>query len=449
MAIATARDAAQKWRLEAGEEQPKGKAKAKGRNKRNGANESCGMMLRELSVDDMPMELVNGTAIITISDIIVSWCSYFYTSHPALQQCFKYLTQYKPQNGVVLLIDSPGGMAKGSAETIDALDALQDAGVKVTAQVAGGCFSAAYKIASRCREGIYVHRMDEVGSIGTKMILDDTSEHYAQMGIKPIAITNEGASFKTLGESGLPITEEQIAFLNEYTQQIFAEFKRCVMTGRALSEEQFAAVSDGRWWLPEEAMSLGLIDGIRTTNETLMSLQPSTRSIFLKEESDMLTAAEKKAAEEKAAAEKVAAEKAAAEKVVVEKAAADKAAEEKAATEKAAADKAAAESQSKTVDVHELQKWVATFGAENGTKWFVESGCTYTNALERHVELQKKQIETVTTASQASEKLLKEVGEKLGQLDPLQLEKKESKEEAGGKDSKAGKTIAEIMSARK
>jgi ClpP class serine protease len=456
MAIATARDAAQTWRLEAAEDQQKkDDPRPKRKSKRNAANESFGLMSRSLSVDEMPMEMINGTAVITISDVIVSWCSYYFTSHPALQQCFNYLQQYKPQNGAVLLIDSPGGMAKGSAETIDALDALQDAGVKVTAQVAGGCFSAAYKIASRCRGGIYVHRMDEVGSIGTKIIIDDASERYAQLGVKPVAVTNEGAIFKTLGEPGLPITDEQIAFLTEYTQQIFGEFKRCVMTGRGLTEEQFSAVSDGRWWLPDEAKALGLIDGVRTTTETLASLQPAARSIFLKEESDMLTAAEKKAAEEKEAAEKAAAEKAASEKAATEKAAADKAAEEKAAAEKAsaekaaaekaAADKATAESQGQ---LGELARWVEKFGAENGTKWFLEAGCDYTQALERHVELQKKQIETVTTASQASEKLLKEVGEKLGQLDPLHLEKKAAKEEAGGKTAKEGMTLAEIMSER-
>jgi ClpP class serine protease len=453
LAVASARDAAQKLREATESAKPSKKQRRRQTPKTESgfAGVSESLLFREFAPDEMPLEMINGVAVVTISDLIVPWASYYYCSHPLLQQTFRYIQELRPQGGALLLIDSPGGAVKGSAETIDSLNAMQDAGIRTVAQVKGGAFSAAYKIASQCRGGIYVHRQDEVGSIGTKMVLTDYSEAMTKAGIEVVAITNANATFKTVGEFGLPITEEQREFLADYCEQLFAEFRRCVQDGRKLTDEQFAAVSNGGWWLPEPAMALGLVDGIRTTNETLVAMQPSTRSIFLKEESDMLTAAEQKAADEKAAAEKAAAEKAAAEKAATEKAAADKAAEEKAAAEKAAAEKAAADkaaAEAKSVDVGELQKWVATFGAENGTKWFVEAGCTYTQALERQVELQKKQIETVTTASQASEKLLKEVGEKLGQLDPLNLEKKAAKEEAGGKTAKEGMTLAEIMSER-
>lgn len=437
LAISAAREAAQ--RQEPSESKP-------GKRKR-AANEVLSLN-RELSVDELPLEMHNGTAIVAISDLIVSWASYDYCSHPGLQQTFRLLAEQQPKNGVVLLIDTPGGMTKGSAETIDALNALQDSGVTVTAQVKGGCFSMGYKLASQCRGGIYCHRMDEVGSIGTKMVLEDYSEYFAKHGIEVVPITNDGATFKTLGEIGLPITDEQRAFLSEHVEQVFTEFRRCVQDGRQLTDDQFAEVSDGRWWLPEEAQRLGLIDGVRTLNETLASMQPASRLTPLREESDMSKATEAAAAKE--AADKAAAEKQAADKAAAEKAEADKAAAEKAVADKAAAEKAAADKteEKPPKQMQELQKWAATFGAENGTQWFLDEACDYTQACERHIAAQKQQLEAAQSKAEEHGKLLKEVSEQLGQLDPLQLERKEAKEEAGsGKESK-GKSIAEIMSMR-
>ena len=440
LAVSSAREAMTSFRAEqTGEPKANGK-----RGQRTTKSEAVGLN-RELCLDDLPLELRNGTAIVAISDIIVSWCSYYFCSHPALQQTFRYLAEQQPKNGVILLIDSPGGMAKGSAETIDALNALQDAGVKVTAQVKGGCFSAAYKLAAQCRGGIYVHRMDEVGSIGTRMVLTDYSEALAKSGIEVVPITNAGATFKTLGEFGLPITDEQRQFLADHIEQVFGEFRRCVQTGRGLSDEQFAEISDGRWWLPEEAQQLGLIDGIRTFEETLAAQQPTVKSLLTREETTMADAAKAPTTETKPAAE-TKPQSETPEKVEKTEATPQVEAKAKAETKSEATAPAA----TPTRDLKELQRWVTTFGAEDGTAWFLDETCSYTQAYERHIAAQQKALEAAQQKSASDGKLLKDIGEQLGQLDPLQLEKKEAKEEAGTKaeQAKKGMSIAEILAAR-
>lgn len=434
LAVASAREAARVHK-QASATAPPAESRRRSRGKGRKTSElSESLLSREFAPEDMPLQMINGVAVVTISDVIVSWASYYYCSHPMLQQVFRYIADTRPSGGCLLLIDSPGGMAKASAETVDALNFMQDQGVNTVAQVKGGCFSAAYKLASQCRGGIYTHRMDEVGSIGTRMVLADYSAAMAKAGIEFIPITNAGATFKTLGEFGLPVTDEQREFLADYVAQVFAEFRSCVQDGRGLSDEQFAVVSDGRWWLPAEAQQLGLIDGVRTFEESLAAMQsPSSRSIFLKEESPMSKQGEKPA---ETPAEKPATET-------------KPATDTTPATESAAAGQPAEKPAKATpkTDVAELQKYVTAFGAEHGTKWFIE-GVSYPEACEKHIAVLNEKLTVVQAESANATKLLQEVGSKLGELDPLKLEKKETTEEAGGKPSQAGMTIAEIIAAR-
>ncbi|MCA9063414.1 MAG: S49 family peptidase [Planctomycetaceae bacterium] len=406
-------------------------------------------MGRALPIEYLPLEYFDGVPVVTIQDVIVCWQSCCYTSHPVLQQTFRHLMEQQPADGrAILLIDSPGGMAKGSAETIDALNALQDAGVTVTAQVRGGCMSAAYKIASQCRGGIFAHRMDEIGNIGTRIVLEDYSRRFKDLGIEIVPITNEGADFKLIGELGLPVTDQQKKFLQSHLEGVFQDFRECVMSGRNMTATQFAAVSDGRWWLPEDAQKLGLIDGIRTFEETLASTTPTTSSTLTREEQAMPT--DSKPGEQKPTQSATATEQNPAVTAPATAGTPATTEQKPAATQTGTATAPAAGESSATngVQLAELQKWVATFGAENGTKWFLESGCDYTQALERHVALQKSQLEQAQQQASDNGLLLKQIAGQLTELDPLQLERKGTGDEAGASEQKKGLSIQEILAAR-
>lgn len=167
---------------------------------------------------------------------------------------------------IVLRIDSPGGSVDGLAELGDKVFSVRQQ-KKVIAQVDGMAASAAYYVGSQAHE-IYAGRMDMVGSIGARSMLYDFSKMFETEGIRPVPI--DTGKFKSAGAMGTKITKEQEADFQRIVDSYFADFLATVLRGRSkLSEKELREVADGRMFLSTEAINLGLIDQVRTMEETL------------------------------------------------------------------------------------------------------------------------------------------------------------------------------------
>jgi signal peptide peptidase SppA len=168
-------------------------------------------------------------------------------------------------NGVIIPMDSPGGLADGVAELGEAVAFL--AKRKPThVQVMGICASAAYWVGSQARK-IYAGRMGEVGSIGVRMLMYDYSGLFEEAKIRPVAI--DTGEYKSLGAMGLPVTENHEAYLQESADFLFDAFLSEVAKGRGMKKAEVKASADGRTWYAGEAKKRGLIDGIRGMDETV------------------------------------------------------------------------------------------------------------------------------------------------------------------------------------
>lgn len=179
---------------------------------------------------------------------------------------------------IILSIDSPGGSVDGLSDVGDAVKAANT--VKpVISHVDGMAASAAYYIAAQSSK-IYANRMDLIGSIGTRMLLLDYSEMAKNEGIKVIPI--DTGKFKSAAAPGTKITDEQIADFQRIVNDYFYDFRSVVMSGRNMSSEQFKTVSDGRVWLANDAITLGLIDGIKNISESFLRGSRSVKSAKLK-----------------------------------------------------------------------------------------------------------------------------------------------------------------------
>lgn len=165
----------------------------------------------------------------------------------------------------VLVINSPGGMASGMTELMDAVTAFTDA-KPLVAHVSGACCSAAYWLASGA-SAIYAGPRDDIGSIGVRSLIYDFSAYFEQLGIE--AVSTATGPLKDLGVMGAPVTDDQRAYLQERVDFLFADFKSAVMAGRGFTDEEFAKVSDGRVWFTSQAVELGLLDGIQKLNQTV------------------------------------------------------------------------------------------------------------------------------------------------------------------------------------
>lgn len=228
----------------------------------------------------LPVVVQGATAIIPLRGVMVksnSWINAYYglTSTVSVRQAVRSARTDESIEQIVLLCDTPGGSVMALAELGDEVAATAKE-KPVIAQVDSMTASAGYYVAAQATS-IYAGRMDMIGSIGTRMVIYDMSKAFEDAGIKPLVF--DTGEFKSAGEPGTLITEPQQADFQRLVDTYFEDFAAMVMQGRGMSDKEFKAVSDGRTFLAQEALRLGLIDGIQTLDTTLASFQkPAGRS---------------------------------------------------------------------------------------------------------------------------------------------------------------------------
>lgn len=221
---------------------------------------------------------VGNQAVIPVMGPIVKRQSFLtdffgFSSAMAIQAAVRAAASDPEVERIVLEIDSPGGSVDGLPELADEIFQARES-KEIVAQVSGIAASAAFLIASQT-DRIFTGRMDMVGSIGTRMLLFDFSEAFKENGIKAIAI--DTGEFKSAGAFGTKITEAQIKEFQRIIDGFFDDFVASVVRGRGMSEKDVRKVGDGRMFFADEAMSLGLIDGVQTREETLASAPESSK----------------------------------------------------------------------------------------------------------------------------------------------------------------------------
>ena len=165
---------------------------------------------------------------------------------------------------IVLDINSPGGEASGTAAFAQL---IRNCSKPVVGMVDDGiAASAAMWIGSACKEFYTTTKHSAVGSIGAYCTLADFSEAYAQKGIKLIEIyapqsKDKNADYKSAMDGDTTAIE---ARLSELVEAFIGDVK----TGRgnrlnAKAGDPFT----GKMYSSGEAQKIGLIDGVRTTNE--------------------------------------------------------------------------------------------------------------------------------------------------------------------------------------
>jgi len=183
-----------------------------------------------------------------------------------LGELFGRLAADESVSAVVYNIDSPGGAAAGMSELIEASTKL--AAAKPVFAFTNSCMcSAAYWLAATASSGIYAGVDADVGSIGTRIFTFDMSKAFAEAGIEAVAI--DTGEFKSMGAFGTELTAQHREYLQQRVDKVQESFSATVQSGRKLTNAQLKAVSDGKVFRVDEAVSLGLIDGVSKKAEVL------------------------------------------------------------------------------------------------------------------------------------------------------------------------------------
>lgn len=221
-------------------------------------------------LDELPIDTVDeNIAVVSVVGPLVNVANPFTASYPMLKAAFEKVRESRQFEACVVRFKSPGGTVSGLQDCAAALDQLANEKLTV-AQVDGGCYSAAYYLASQCGT-ICCGPTDHVGNIGCVMSLDDYSEMWRAAGVR--SVTKKTGPLKGLGIFGDPITDAQETFLQALVDQHFAHFRDAVMSGRGMTDEQFDAVSSGAFWLGETAIGLNLIDHVSTLDQTIETIR--------------------------------------------------------------------------------------------------------------------------------------------------------------------------------
>jgi len=164
-------------------------------------------------------------------------------------------------SAIVLAVDSPGGTVSGTAD----LAAEVKAAAKkkpVMAYVEDLGASAAYWVASQA-DAVYANSDTAlIGSIGTLMVVYDTSAAAEKDGVKTLVFGT--GPLKGAGADGAPVTGAQQQYFRGLVDDSQRAFDAAVKSARSLTDRQLESAKTGGVFAAAEAIDRKLIDGIRS-----------------------------------------------------------------------------------------------------------------------------------------------------------------------------------------
>jgi signal peptide peptidase SppA len=211
--------------------------------------------------------------------------------------------------GILVVIDSPGGTVAGTSD-LAAEIRRADAKKPVYTYAEDLAASAALWTLVQGRKA-YANQTAEIGSIGAYWVVEDTSQVYAQEGVK-VHVISSAPPIKGAGVDGTEVTPAQLAEWERRVKDVADVFASEVASGRGLTQEQVSHLATGAVWVADKARKLGLIDGVMGLDEVMAQL----RSEAMKEQDAQTALA--LAEEAQATAEKEKAARAEVEKQLAE-----------------------------------------------------------------------------------------------------------------------------------
>ncbi len=184
------------------------------------------------------------------------------TTYPEIVSALNEAERNEDVENIVLAIDSPGGQFEGM---FDVLAALQGSKKPIEAVVSNVGASAAYAIASQAGKITATNKAARLGSIGVAatMYVDEN-----EVSISSTASPKKRPDITT--EEGKAIIREQLDAMH----QIFVE---AIATGRATTVEKVnAEFGQGATLLADEALKVGMIDGIKGESASQTVITPAS-----------------------------------------------------------------------------------------------------------------------------------------------------------------------------
>jgi protease-4 len=161
--------------------------------------------------------------------------------------------------GVLLLVESPGGGVTASDVIYHAIMEFKaETGLPVVTLIKGMGASGAYYVAS-ASDYIVAYPTTVTGSIGVILFSFNVKGLMDKYGVKYVTIKSGG--FKDLISPFEVVDDEELAWMQRIVDRMHEQFVLAVAEGRKnLSYDQVKKLSDGKVYIADEALKMGLID---------------------------------------------------------------------------------------------------------------------------------------------------------------------------------------------
>jgi protease-4 len=200
-----------------------------------------------------------------------------YADGEQIKEQLRALADDETVDGVILEIDSPGGMITASKAIADGIDYYREKTNKpIIAHINGTGASGAYWAAATT-DRIYAEQGSEAGSIGVIMgplvTLNGVVSYGDVSTNQPIGFKYYSAGrSKDLGNPFRAVTPEEDAFINQQIQAEYEKFVTHVASTRGLTAETIKNEIGALAYGTDDAMRLKLIDGVSSKEDAYEAL---------------------------------------------------------------------------------------------------------------------------------------------------------------------------------
>lgn len=216
-------------------------------------------------------DVMNGVAVIPVTGILVKTLSMFASifgerSMPDISRNFQMAVDDPNVKAIILSVDSPGGSVDGTAALANQIAAAR--GKKPIIAVADGiAASAAYWVAAAADQIFISGPTTEVGSIGIVAVHRDVSEQDKMYGEKYTEIT--AGRYKRIASAHKPLSDEGREYLQAQVDQVYSVFVESVAALRGTSIPRILEAADGKLFMGQAAVDVGLADGIMSMDKVI------------------------------------------------------------------------------------------------------------------------------------------------------------------------------------
>lgn len=168
--------------------------------------------------------------------------------------------------GAIMIVgDSPGGTVAGTAALAD--DIKRANTIKPVLTHINDLGASAFYWAVAGSRSISASPTSFVGSIGVVAVVEDRSKMLEKRGIEVHVIST--GPHKGAFMDGAPVPDHHLEELQNEVSLIHERFGAHVKVGRGMDDKQFEKVSDGRVFIDNQSLELGLVDHVRSQDDTM------------------------------------------------------------------------------------------------------------------------------------------------------------------------------------